>query len=91
MYYNRIRGIMIYITLEVKKMAELTTGEKWIGLNDAADFFGVKPSTIRAWIRNGKGVPCIKIGKAWKFKYSELDAWAKSCKADSLSLSKDNQ
>ena len=50
--------------------------EKWININEAAEFFGVKPSTIRDWIRKGKDIPAQKIGKAWRFKYSELDAWA---------------
>ena len=50
--------------------------EKWININEAAEFFGVKPATIRDWIRKGKDIPAQKIGKAWRFKYSELDAWA---------------
>lgn len=52
--------------------------EKWININEAAEFLGVRPATIRDWIRKGKTIPAQKIGKAWKFKYSELDAWAKS-------------
>jgi len=52
--------------------------EEWINVDQAAEFFGVKPATIREWIRKGKGIPATKIGKQWKFKYSELDAWAKS-------------
>ena len=52
--------------------------EKWINIDEAAEYFGVKPETIRDWIRRGKNIPAQKIGKAWKFKYSELDAWAKS-------------
>ena len=52
--------------------------EKWINIDEAAAYFGVKPATIRDWIRKGKNIPAQKIGKAWKFKYSELDAWAKS-------------
>lgn len=51
--------------------------EKWININEAAEYFGVKPATIRDWIRKGKGIPAQKIGKAWKFKYSELADWAK--------------
>ena len=50
--------------------------EKWININEAAEFFGVKPATIRDWIRKGKDIPAQKIGIAWRFKYSELDAWA---------------
>ena len=30
------------------------------------------------WIRKGKDIPRQKIGKAWKFKYSELEKWARS-------------
>ncbi len=51
--------------------------EKWININEVADYFGVKPATIRDWIRKGKDIPAHKIGKSWKFRYSELDAWAK--------------
>jgi len=52
--------------------------EKWISIEDAAEHLGVKPVTVRDWIKKGKGVPAHKIGKKWKFKYSELDAWVKS-------------
>lgn len=55
--------------------------EKWIGIKEAAEFLDVKPATIRDWIRRGKDIPRQKIGKSWKFKISELDAWAKSGKA----------
>ena len=55
--------------------------EKWINIDEAADFFGVKPATIRDWIRKGKDVPAQKIGKQWKFKCSELDEWVKSGKS----------
>jgi len=61
---------------EVEHMSEKI--EEWINADQAAEFFGVKPATIREWIRKGKGIPATKIGKQWKFKYSELDAWAKS-------------
>lgn len=52
--------------------------EKWINLDEAADYLGVKPGTIRDWIRKGNGIPAHKIGKQWKFKCSELDEWVKS-------------
>lgn len=38
-------------------------------------------SRISGWIRNEKGIPAHKIGKQWKFKCSELDAWVKSGKS----------
>ena len=51
--------------------------EKWININEAAEYFGVKPATIRDWIRKGRGIPAQKIWKIWKFKYSKLADWAK--------------
>jgi len=54
--------------------------ERWINVDEVAEYFGVKPATIRDWIRKGNGIPAQKIGKAWKFKYSEISAWAASQK-----------
>lgn len=62
---------------EVKTMSE-NINEKWISIEEAAEHLGIKPVTVRDWIKKGKGIPAHKIGKKWKFKYSELDAWVKS-------------
>lgn len=63
-------------------MAEITMQEdKWISLDEAAEYLGVKPITVREWIRKANGIPAHKIGKQWKFKRSELDAWVKSGKS----------
>ncbi len=55
--------------------------ESWIGIEEAASYLGVKPATVRDWIRKDNGIPAQKIGKQWKFKCSELDAWVKSGKS----------
>ena len=55
--------------------------EKWIGVEEAADYLGVKPATIRDWIKKQTGIPAHKIGKQWKFKISDLDTWIKSGKS----------
>lgn len=55
--------------------------EKWINIDDAADYLSVKPATVRDWIRKGKDIPAHKIGKQWKFRYSELEAWVNSGKS----------
>ena len=55
--------------------------DKWIGSEEAAEYLGVKPITVRDWIKKGTGIPAHKIGKKWKFKSSELDAWVKSGKS----------
>ena len=61
-------------------MAEVNT-DKWINIDEAAEYLGVKTGTIRDWIRKGKDIPAQKIGKQWKFKCSELDEWVKSGKS----------
>lgn len=55
--------------------------DKWIGLDEAAEYLGIKPVTLRKWIKEGKDVPAHKIGRLWKFKCSELDEWVKSGKS----------
>ena len=55
--------------------------DKWIGIEEAAEYLGIKPITVRDWIINDTGIPAHKIGKKWKFKLSELDAWVKSGKS----------
>lgn len=55
--------------------------DKWINIDEAADYLGVKPVTLRGWLRKDKGVPAHKIGKQWKFKRSELDEWVQSGKS----------
>ncbi|MEA4998875.1 MAG: helix-turn-helix domain-containing protein [Candidatus Limiplasma sp.] len=55
--------------------------DKWINIDEAATYLGVKSVTVRDGIRKDKGIPAHKIGKQWKFKVSELDAWVKSGKS----------
>lgn len=56
--------------------------DKWISIEEAAEYLGIKPVTLRGWIRNKKdSIPANKIGKQWKFKVSELDEWVKSGKS----------
>ena len=58
-------------------MAEISN-DKWIGIDEAAEYLGIKPGTIRDGIRTGKNIPAHKIGKQWKFKRAELDDWVSS-------------
>ena len=57
------------------------SAEKWIGIEEAAEYLGIKACTLREWLKKDKGLPACKIGKLWKFKRSELDMWVKSGKS----------
>ena len=41
---------------------EKKLNDKWIGIEEAADYLGVKPVTIRGWIRNKKVFQHIRLG-----------------------------
>lgn len=76
-----IEEICVNLSYKEEQMMSENFNEKWISIEDAADHLGIKPVTLRDWIKKGKGVPAHKIGKKWKFKYSELDAWVVSGKS----------
>ena len=55
--------------------------DKWINIDDAADYLGIKTVTLRGWIKKDSSIPAHKVGKQWKFKRSEIDEWIKSGKS----------
>lgn len=55
--------------------------DKWIGIEEAADYIGVNKDTVRNWIKKECDIPAHRVGKLWKFKRSELDSWIKSGKS----------
>ncbi len=54
--------------------------EPWSNLDEVASYLGVNKDTIRNWIKK-TDIPAHKIGRQWKFKLSEVDAWVKSGKS----------
>lgn len=58
--------------------------DNYIGIDEAAEYLGIKTVTLRNWIKKDDSVPAHKIGKLWKFKRSELDAWVQSGKSASV-------
>ncbi len=54
--------------------------DKWIGLEEVAEYMDVTKDTVRNWIKK-TDIPAHKIGKLWKFKKSEIDEWIKSGKS----------
>lgn len=54
--------------------------DRWIGIEEAAEYMDVTKDTVRNWIKK-TDIPAHKIGKLWKFKKSEIDEWIKSGKS----------
>ena len=56
--------------------------DKWIGIEEAANYLGVNKDSIRNWIKKPETeIPAHKIGKQWRFKKVDLDEWVKSGKS----------
>lgn len=51
--------------------------EPWVSTKEIAEHLGVTMETVRKWIK-AENIPCSRVGKLWKFKKSEVDAWVKS-------------
>ena len=54
--------------------------EKWSNLEIIAEHLGVSKDTIRNWIKK-KAIPHRRVGKQYKFRISEIDAWVNSGKS----------
>ena len=68
--------------ISLEKRMDNNVIEKWIGHDEAAEYLGIKPVTLRKWIKTKENIPAHKVGHLWKFKCSELDDWVKSDKCN---------
>lgn len=56
--------------------------ERWYSVDEIAAHLGVSRETVYRWIDH-KALPAHRIGKFWKLKVTEVDAWARTGPADS--------
>ena len=62
---------------------DMNLQENYINLEEAAVYLGIKPATLRSWIKDPDNeVPAHKVGRMWKFKRSEIDEWINSGKSE---------
>ena len=59
--------------------------ERWLSMKEISEYLGVTRETIYKWI-DDRDMPGHRIGKFWKFKRDEVDAWVKSGKAADWSI-----
>jgi excisionase family DNA binding protein len=52
---------------------------------EASRFLCIHPATVKRLAREGK-LPAFRIGNRWRFRPSELDAWARSAVLSTHSL-----
>lgn len=51
--------------------------ERLYSMKEIMEYFGVSRDKVLDWIER-RNMPAAKIGRLWKFKVSEVDAWMKS-------------
>ena len=52
-------------------------GQHTLSLKEVQEYLGVGRETILQWIAK-RNMPAYKVGRLWKFKLSEVDAWIRS-------------
>ena len=51
--------------------------DRWLSVEEIGTYLGVKRDTVYKWISDN-ALPAHKIGRLWKFKKDEVDAWVRS-------------
>lgn len=67
------------MSVEIKDVEIKEVADKWVNLEDIAEYLSVTEDTARTWVREGK-LPAYKAGRRYKFKLSEVDEWVRSGK-----------
>lgn len=55
--------------------------EPWVPVDEVSGHLGVAKDTTYRWIES-RGLPAHRVGRLWKFKLSEVDAWVQRGGAD---------
>ena len=48
--------------------------ERWVDIEEVAKHLGVNKDSVYRWIEE-KGFPAHRVGRLYRFKLSEVDAW----------------
>ncbi len=54
-----------------------TVEDRWISVDEIAEYLGIKRDTVYKWIER-KNMPAHKVGSLWKFRKEEIDDWVRS-------------
>ncbi len=55
---------------------DLDMDDRWLSVEEIADYLGVAKDTIYTWVTT-KGMPGHRVGRFWKFKKEDVDAWVR--------------
>lgn len=67
-------------------MAELE--DRWLSVDEICKYLGVSSDTVYRWI-DRFAMPAHRMGRLWKFKKDQVDAWIEAGGASADSLKED--
>jgi excisionase family DNA binding protein len=56
-------------------MAELEN--RWLSVDEIGKYLGVSSDSVYRWI-DKHGMPAHRVGRLWKFKKEQVDAWVEA-------------
>ncbi len=56
-------------------MAEMD--DRWLSVGEIGKHLGVSSDTVYRWI-DKHGMPAHRVGRLWKFKKAQVDAWVEA-------------
>ena len=75
---NVVSYILDYYILRESERSNMENNlERWVSMKEITAYLGINRDTVLSWIEK-RGMPAVKVGRLWKFKISEVDAWMKA-------------
>ena len=51
--------------------------DRWLSVEEVGKYLGVSKDTVYRWI-NTHSMPAHRVGRFWKFKQEQIDAWVEA-------------
>ena len=51
--------------------------DRWLSIAEICEYLGVSNDTVYKWI-DKHGMPAHRMGRLWKFKKEQVDAWVEA-------------
>jgi excisionase family DNA binding protein len=55
---------------------EFPMEDRWLSVEEIAAYLGINQDTVYKWITR-KQLPAHKVGRLWRFRREEVDAWVR--------------
>ena len=74
--FDALCCMLIYWTTPMN-ILPTSVHDRWLSVDELAGYLGIKRDTVYKWITR-RNMPAHKVGRLWKFRKEEIDAWVRS-------------